>query len=191
MNAKSANLATEPDRFAKKTRSQLGVLSVVATVLIAALLSACGPGSNSSQSSGPPRVCQLLPSSEVAAVTGTAIIRTAGARPDAFPAPTGGTCDYSTSTGLDITAEVLPHLNAYYRQNGYYAASNSIIGGQTTVAPAVRLTGVGDKAIASALGVAVLAGSVIVEITGVRQDWSGDHAQVIHLARILISALGQ
>jgi hypothetical protein len=191
VNAKSGNLATEPDRFARKTRSQLGGLSVVAAGLIALLLSGCGMGSSSSQSGGPPQVCKLLPQSKVAAVTGKAIVRATGARLDTFPAPTGATCDYSTRDGLDITAEVLPHLNAFYRKNGYYAASNSIIGGQTPLAPVVRLAGVGDKAIASALGIAVLAGSVIVEITGVPQDASGNHAQVIHLAQLLISALGQ
>jgi hypothetical protein len=194
MSAMSANPAAASDRVAKHTRSQRGLLSVVAAALTILGASACSTGplqpSGLPEHSGTPHVCKLLLPSQVSAVIGQPVTQATGERIDEFPAPTGADCTYNTSQGLSIWVEVLPHLDARYRKLAYGAAETSILGGQTELAPVVRPTGVGDKAIASGLGIAVLTGNVVVEITGVPQDSSGHHAQVIHLAQTLISGLG-
>jgi hypothetical protein len=188
VNFKSRNPSATPGRVAMGRRPQRAVLSVVAA-LIALGASACGAGGHPSQGSGPPDVCKLLPPSQVSAVTGNVVTQATGQHEDEFPAPAGAACTYGNRKGLSIWVEVLPHLDGFYRKNAYLAASNSVIGGQGA-APVVMPAGVGDKAIASGAGIAALAGDVVIEITGVPQDLSGDHSQVIHLARMVISALG-
>jgi len=52
------------------------------------------------------------------------------------------------------------------------------------------VTGVGDKALASAAGLAGMAGKYVIVVTSVPSAASGHYAQDIKLAKAVISALG-
>lgn len=151
--------------------------------------SACGVVSGAAASPSLD-VCKLLPRSEVSSVTGASVVHASSAKLSAFPAPATHQCAYDLRDGQTIEVTVMPHLDKYYRRVGYAANSRSIESGATPVAPVVRVTGVGDKAMASAVGLLALAGKDMILINGVPGEFAGHRAQDIMLARTLIGALG-
>jgi hypothetical protein len=150
--------------------------------------SACGAVSGAAASHSL-NVCKLLPRSEVSSVTGASVVHAASAKLSAFPAPATHMCTYDLRDGLSIQVMLMPNLDKYYRRVGYAAGSTSIESGATPVAPVVRVTGVGGKAIASAAGLLALAGKNMIVINGVPGEFAGHHAQDITLAKTLIAAL--
>jgi hypothetical protein len=174
-------------RAARRPGLHRGVLAVGAAALAVLGTSACavsGP-----QASHSLNVCKLLPRSEVSSVTGASVVHAASAKLSAFPAPATHMCTYDLRDGQSIQVMLMPHLDKLYRGLGYAASSRGIEGGATPAAPVVRVTGVGDKAIASAAGLLALAGHDMILINGVPGEFAGHHAQDITLARTLIAAL--
>jgi hypothetical protein len=132
-------------------------LCAAAAALAVLGASACGAVSGAVASRSL-NVCKLLPRSEVSSVTGASVVHASSAKLSAFPAPATHMCTYDLRDGQSIEVQVMPHLDKYYRRVGYAANSIGIEGGATPAAPVVRVAGVGDKAVASAVGLLALAG---------------------------------
>jgi hypothetical protein len=164
------------------------VLCVSAAALAVLGTSACSAAGGAAASRSLD-VCRLLPRSEVSSVTGASVVHASSAKLSAFPAPATHMCTYDLRDGQSIEVTVMPHLDKYYRGVAYAANSRSIEYEATAVAPVVSVTGVGDKAIASAAGLLALAGKDVILINGVPGEFAGHHAQDITLARTLITAL--
>jgi hypothetical protein len=166
---------TTPMRYAAA-----GPLAAIA--LTAASVSACGgsPPSGDPHGGSTINVCALMPSSRVAAVTGQPVVQAIPEQLDSFPDPNSFLCSYYLSDGRDIQVEVeITNSPDAFAANG----SGLNAGG---AAPTASVPGVGDKAVASADGLAALTDKDNILIGGDRGDPGWD----IKLAQILISALG-
>ena len=177
------------NRRGRRKRAVAGMFGVVSAAAVS--VSACGVPFAGDSSSGRPQsshridVCQLVPSSRVAAVTGRKVTRAAPARADESPAPEAFVCTYFLSTGNAVAILVEPT-----NSKAVFAASERALNAGGAF-PVTRVTGVGDKAGASAIGLAVLAGSYNVVITADRPgQFAGDPAGLTDLARNLVFALG-
>jgi hypothetical protein len=167
-------------------KMQYAIAAPLAAIALTVLgLSACGgsSGSGTNDSSSTINVCTLVPSSQVAAVGGGTVIQATPSQLDSWPDPDAFDCTYDLSNGQEITVEV----EVTSSTDAFDANSRGLTGG---VFPVTSVPGIGNKAAASANGLAVLTGKDNIEITGVPGEQSGDHAGDIKLARILISALG-
>jgi hypothetical protein len=164
-----------------------GPLAAIALTVLG--LSACGVSSSSSStndsststddSSSTINVCALLPSSQVAAVSGGIVTQATPDQLDSWPDPDAFDCTYYLSNGQWITVVV----EVTSSTDVFDASSLGLTGG---VFPVTSVPGLGDKAAASVNGLAVLTGKDNIQVSGVPGEQSGD----IKLARILISALG-
>jgi hypothetical protein len=160
---------------------------LAAIALTIASVSACGsspPLDNSNggntNSGSTTNVCLLVPSSQVAAVTGQTVAQAVPEQLDSSPDPDSFLCTYSLSNGQDIQVEVeITNSPDVFAANGRGLDADG-------AAPAASVPGVGDKAVASADGLAALTDKDNILIGGVR----GEPAWDIKLAQILISALG-
>ncbi len=103
---------------------------------------------------------------------------------DSFPDPDSFLCTYYLSDGLNIQVEV----EVTNSPDAFAANGRGLEAGGAT--PTTSVHGVGDQAVASANGLAVLTGKDNILIVGVPGELRGDHAGDIKLATILISALG-
>jgi len=173
-------IRTRPARY-----TVAGPLAAIA--LTAASVSACGgslpsgdPNGGTSNGSNTINVCTLVPSSQVAAVTGETVVQAIPEQLDSFPDPNSFLCTYYLSDGRDIQVEVeITNSPDAFAANGRGLDAGG-------AAPTASVPGVGDKAVASADGLAALTDKDNILIGGVR----GEPAWDIKLARILISALG-
>ncbi len=162
-------IRTRPARY-----TVAGPLAAIA--LTAASVSACG----TSNGSHTINVCTLVPSSKVAEVTGETVVQAIPEQLDSFPDPNSYLCTYYLSDGRDIQVEVeITDRPDAFAANGRGLDADG-------AAPTASVPGVGDKAVASADGLAALTDKDNILIGGVR----GEPAWDIKLARILISALG-
>jgi hypothetical protein len=170
---------TTPMRYAVA-----GPLAAIA--LTAASVSACGgsppPGNSNggnSSSGNTVNVCMLVSSSQVAAITGQTVVQATPEQLDSSPDPDSSLCTYSLSDGRDIQVEVeVTNSPDVFAANGRGLDADG--------AGLTNVSGVGDKAVASADGLAALTDKDNILIGGVR----GEPAWDIKLAQILISALG-
>ena len=168
-------IRTSPMRYAAA-----GPLAAIA--LTAASVSACGgsPPPGDPNGGNTINVCTLMPPSQVAAVTGQTVIQAIPEQLDSFPGPNSFLCTYHLSDGRDIQVEVeITNSPDAFAANGRGLGAGG-------AAPTASVPGVGDKAVASADGLAALTDKDNILIGGVR----GEPAWDIKLARILISALG-
>jgi len=162
-------IRTTPARY-----TVAGPLAAIA--LTAAAVSACGTSTGGSTIN----VCTLVPSSQVAAVAGETVVQATPEQLDSSPDPDSFLCTYGLSDGGNIQVEV----EMTNSPDAFDANGRGLEAGGAT--PTVSVPGVGDKAVASASGLAVLTDKDNILILDVRGDSAGD----IKLARILISALG-
>ena len=123
-----------------------------------------------------------MPPSQVSAITGISIGTATNTQLD----ETDVACSYATSNEFPIQIVVSTSDSS----DAFAAKRNFLLGGETAAAPLVSVTGVGDKALASASGLAVMAGKYVIVVTGVPGEVSGHYAQDIKLAKAVISALG-
>jgi hypothetical protein len=153
---------------------------LAAIALTAASVSACGGSPPLANSNGGStiNVCMLVPSSQVAAVTGQTVVQAIPEQLDSSPDPDSFLCTYSLSDGRDIQIEV-----EVTNSPDVFAANGRGLDGAGLTA---SVPGVGDQAVASADGLAALTDKDNILIGGVR----GEPAWDIKLAQILISALG-
>jgi hypothetical protein len=171
---------TTPMRYAV-----VGPLAAIA--LTAVSMSACGggdPSGGTSSAGDTINICTLLPSSQVAVVAGESVVQATPEQLDSFPDPNSFLCTYDLSDGRDFEVEVAITSSP----DAFAANSRSLLGGGAT--PITSVPGIGDKAVASANGLAILTDKDNIVITGLPGQYSGDLAEDIKLARILISALG-
>jgi hypothetical protein len=173
----------------RRMSAAAGTLGAVSAAAMS--VSACGPSFAGIGSTGGPLsghkidVCRLVPSSRVAAVTGQKVTRATPAQSDASPDPKAFVCTYVLRTGNAVAILV----EATHSTAVFVANERALNAGGTY--PVTRLHGVGDKASASALGLAVLAGSYNFVITADRAgQFAGHPAGLTDLARNLIIALG-
>ena len=173
------NTRTRPARY-----TIAGPLTVIA--LTAAGVSACAgaPHPGGGTPGGPTvNVCTLVPSSQVAAVTGEEVVQVIPEHLDSFPDPDSFSCTYTLSDGtyIHVVVEVTGNPDVFA------ANSRGVVGesGHGTSVP-----GVGGKAVASRWGLAVLTEKDNIVIGGVPGELSGKYAGDITLARTLISAFG-
>lgn len=159
---------------------------LAAIALTAAAVSACGGSLPPSDPGGgtPPggyiNVCTLLPSSQVAAVTGETVVQATPEQVDSFPDANSFLCTYLLSDGSDIQVDVeVTNSPDAFAANGTGLDSDG-------ATPTASVPGIGDKAVISANGLAILTDKDNILIVGLFRDSVGD----IKLARILISALG-
>jgi hypothetical protein len=161
---------------------------VAAIALTAASVSACGalghPDGGPPSGSPTMNVCTLVPSSQVAAVAGEKVIQAIPEQLDSFPDPNSFLCTYYLSDGLNIQVDV-EFTNS---PDAFAANGRGLEAGGAT--PITSVYGVGDQAVASANGLAVLTDRDNILILDVPGELRGDHAGNIKLATILISALG-
>jgi hypothetical protein len=165
-----------------------GPLTVIALTLLG--LSACGSSSLTSNdvggtdSSTTLNVCTMLPSSQVAAVDGSAVAQAIPDQLDSWPDPDAYDCEYDLDNGQEITAEVTVTTST----SGFDAGRFGLGGGGAF--PVTSVPGLGSQAAESANGLIVLTSRDLLEISGSPGQQSGDPAGEVKLARILISALG-
>jgi hypothetical protein len=165
---------------------------LMAIALMVASVSACGGSPSLGNSNGGDtnggnsnggdtvNVCMLMPSSQVAAVTGETVAQAIPEQTDSFPDPNSFLCTYYLSDGRNIQVEV----ETTNSPDAFAANSRGL--DADAAAPAASVSGIGDKAVASADGLAALTDNDNILIGGV----SGEPSWDIKLARILISALG-
>jgi hypothetical protein len=172
-------IRTTPMRYAAA-----GPLTVIA--LTAASVSACGgsPQLGDPNGGNTVNVCRLVPPSQVAAITGGTVIQAIPEQVDSFPGPNTFNCTYTLSSG-DVIQILLEATNS----PDIFAANTTGLDSAGAI-PITSVPGLGDKAVASINGLAVLTDKDNIEINGVPGEWSGDHAGDIKLARALISAVG-
>jgi len=160
-----------------------------AIVLTAASVSACRSSLppdpiNTATSDSTVNVCTLVPSSQVAEVAGATVVQATPEQLDSFPDPDSFLCTYDLSNGLDIQINV----EVTSSPDAFAANGTGLLSGGAT--PVTAVPGVGDKAVASANGMAVLTGKDNILILNVPGESPGHFAGDIKLATILISALG-
>jgi hypothetical protein len=155
---------------------------LAAIVLTAASVSACGGSPPSGDLNGI-NVCRLVPPSRVAAITGESVIQVIPDQ-ETVPGPSTFNCTYTLSSG-----DVIQILLEATSSPDIFAVNSMNLNG-AGAAPVTSVPGVGDKAVASINGLAVLTDKDNIFISGVPGEWSGDHAGDIKLARALISAVG-
>jgi hypothetical protein len=170
-------IRTSPMRYAAA-----GPLAAIA--LTAASVSACGglPQLGGPNGGDTINVCRLLPSSQVAAIAGGTVIQ---AIPDqeTDSGPSSFSCTYTLSNGNVI--QVLVETT-----NSPDIFDVNTINIDRPGNPATSVSGVGNKALVSVNGLAVLTDKDNIVIHGASDEFSGDYAGDIKLARVLIAALG-
>lgn len=160
-----------------------------AIALTAASVSACQASLpadpiNTATSGSTVNVCTLVPSSQVAGVAGATVVQATPEQLDSFPDPNSFLCTYDLSNGLNIEINV----EITNSPDAFAANGRGLLAGGAT--PVAAVPGVGDEAVASATGMAVLTGKDNILILNVPGEGSGHFAGDIKLATILISALG-
>jgi hypothetical protein len=164
--------------------------AAIATVMSVSACGAARAGSGSSGAAAPAdsqliNVCGLVPSSQVAAVTGHQVTHAAPSRADSSPDPDAFACTYFLSTGnaVGILVAVTNSKDVFVANERALYAGGAF--------PVTKLHGIGDQAGESALGLAALAGAYNIVISADRPgQFAGSPSGVISLAKNLISALG-
>jgi hypothetical protein len=166
------------------SRRYAAMVPLAVIALTTASVSACGgPTPLAGPSSSPPSgsrtidVCKLLPSSQVAAVAGEKVVQAIPQEGPIGP-PDQFNCVYFLSDDPSSVEVQVEETNS----PDFFASNSATI----DTIPHSSVPGVGDKAVASAIGLAVLTDEDNILIYGI----PGDQAGAIKLARILISALG-
>jgi hypothetical protein len=174
-------IRTTPIRYAVA-----GPLAAIAltTASVSACSSSISNNSSSSSNSATINVCRLVPSYHVAEVAGAAVEQAIPEQLDSFPDPNMFLCTYYLITGVNVLIEV----EATNSPDAFDANGTGMADGGAT--PTLVVPGVGDKAVASTTGMAVLTGKDNIMILNVPGQSFGHFAGDIKLARIFISALG-
>ncbi|HET7012678.1 MAG TPA: hypothetical protein VFI65_02135 [Streptosporangiaceae bacterium] len=175
----------------RKCRGKHTVAGLLCAATLALTASACGTSGPGLGSSGAApadshmiNVCALVPSSRIASATGRRVAHATAAHPDSWPDPDNFTCTYSLTTGTEVVILVqATNSKVIFGAN----ESNLTGGGDYKV---TSLPGLGDKAGASAAGLAVLTDHYNVLIdTSYPGQFAGNPAGIIGLARNLVSDL--
>lgn len=187
-------------------RSRRALPGVSATVLVALVASACGGPASAPAGTGPPggsagpapaagagsgsaaggdilNVCSLVTPAQVSAITGLSVGQ--GTNKELASHPDRISCTYASGGGPGVRVLVVTSDGSTAFTGERTALSN----GASHAAPLISIPGVGGKAVASAAGLAVLAGQEVVEVDGGPGQVSGHYDKDIKLAKAVMSSL--
>jgi hypothetical protein len=160
-----------------------------ALAAIALVATACGGGGNgggatvvASFKPNASNMCHLIPSSEVAAISKSAVTQTTPAQQTDVDGPATYTCEYDLANGSDVLVEVEDSGSSEF----FYANGNSVDGGTSLI----NVPGVGKRAVASVNGIAVLTADYNIEIAIVPLSEQAPYAGAKSLALTAVKALG-
>jgi len=145
---------------------------------------AAGGGSASAAAGGDIlNVCSLVSPSQVSAITGLSVGQ--GTNKALASNPDQISCTYASGSGPGVRVLVVTSNGS----TAFAGERTALSAGASHAAPLITVPGVGGKAVASAAGLAALAGQEVVVVHGVPGEVSGHYDKDIKLAKAVISAL--